>query len=97
MLEPRLTVLRPYFSAEQVAHFANFIETAPEEELYRTSPQRYEAQSGLSRRQAIDLFLYAAHAGILDLLWGVICPACASFIPLPLGLRAVHSNIDCHY
>lgn len=97
MLETRLDVLRPYFSAEVIIQFADFIQTAPEEELYRTSPHRYSKQNGVSTRQAIDLFLYAAHAGILDLMWGVICPACASFIPMPLGLRAAHPNIDCHY
>ncbi len=83
--------LRP----EVLAHFARFLEEAPEEALFRMSPLRYAAANGLSDNQGIDLFLRATHVGILEFSWGVLCPACAAFITTPSGLRSLRKDNAC--
>ena len=75
--------------------FAQFIRTAPDEDLFRTNPYRYAAQTGISEQQAIDLFLYATHAGILEFNWGVLCPNCYAFVTSPGGLRAIKTQSHC--
>jgi class 3 adenylate cyclase len=75
--------------------FAHFIRTAPDEDLFRTNPYRYAAQTGITEQQAIDLFLYATHAGILEFNWGVLCPNCYAFVTSPGGLRAIKTQAHC--
>ncbi|NDJ60470.1 MAG: hypothetical protein GYB67_05050, partial [Chloroflexi bacterium] len=78
-----------------IAQFGDFIRTAPDEDLFRASPYRYAQRVGIGDRQAVDLFLYATHAGILEFNWGVLCPRCAAFITSPGGLRSLHTHAYC--
>jgi class 3 adenylate cyclase len=96
-LENRLEVLRsqPQFRAETVNRFARFLETAPEEALFRTSPMHFASVEGVPENEAIDLFLRATHAGILEFTWGVLCPACGSFLTTPAALRSLQRERDC--
>ncbi len=96
-LENRLEVLRshPRFSPETVDRFARFVQTAPEEALFRTSPLHFAAAAGVPENEAIDLFLRATHAGILEFTWGVLCPACGSFLTTPAALRSLQRERDC--
>ncbi|MBN1205755.1 MAG: adenylate/guanylate cyclase domain-containing protein [Myxococcaceae bacterium] len=97
-LENRLEVLRSYsrFRAQSVDRFARFIETAPEEVLFRTSPLHFAASEGVPENEAIDLFLRATHAGILEFTWGVLCWGCGSFLTTPAALRSLQRARDCH-
>jgi class 3 adenylate cyclase len=96
-LENRLDVLRSYprFRPETIDRFARFIETAPEEALFRTSPLHFSADEGVPENEAVDLFLRATHAGILEFTWGVLCPFCASFLTTPAALRSLQRSRDC--
>jgi class 3 adenylate cyclase len=80
---------------EVLAHFARFLEEAPEEALFRMSPLRYAAAHALSDNQGIDLFLRATYVGILEFSWGVLCPACAAFLTTPAGLRSLRKDNAC--
>jgi class 3 adenylate cyclase len=97
VLENRLEVLRSYprFRPETIERFARFIETAPEEALFRTSPMHFAADEGVPENEAVDLFLRATHAGILEFTWGVLCPWCASFLTTPAALRSLQRSRDC--
>jgi class 3 adenylate cyclase len=96
-LAPRLDALRVTraFPEETLARFARHLEAEPEEELFRMSPYRYASRTGLAPRTAIDLFLHATHAGILDFTWGVLCPNCAAFLSTASALRALAHGQEC--
>jgi class 3 adenylate cyclase len=96
-LENRLEVLRshPQFRPGTVDRFARFIATAPEEALFRTSPLHFAADEGVPENEAIDLFLRATHAGILEFTWGVLCPWCGAFLTTPAALRSLQRERDC--
>ncbi|WP_224364308.1 adenylate/guanylate cyclase domain-containing protein [Hyalangium versicolor] len=96
-LENRLEVLRshPRFTPGTVERFARFLVESPEEALFRTSPLHFAADMGMPENEAIDLFLRATHAGILEFTWGVLCPGCGSFLTTPAALRSLQRERDC--
>ncbi|MDY7231955.1 adenylate/guanylate cyclase domain-containing protein [Hyalangium rubrum] len=97
-LENRLEVLRSYPRSrpETIERFARFLETSSEEALFRMSPLHFAEEQGVPENEAIDLFLRATHAGILEFTWGVLCPGCASFLTTPSALRSLQRTRDCH-
>ena len=74
---------------------ADFISTAKDEELFRTSPYRFAEKYEVDPLQAVDLFLYATHAGILEFNWGTLCPSCGAFLSSKSGLRWLRSGEHC--
>ena len=89
-LDSRLEAMKTAggFPAETVDRFGAYIADAPDGSLHRASPLVYAAQAGIGEAEAIDLFLHATHAGVLEFSWGILCPACTSFLTTPGGLRA---------
>ncbi len=83
------------FAPEVIDQFAEFLNTASEEELYRMSPLRYGAAHALTEAQAIDLFLHATHTGILEFNWGLLCPSCGAFLTTASALKALTLNQKC--
>ncbi len=59
------------------------------------SPLRYAGESALTDPAAIDLFLRATHAGVLDFTWAVLCPLCSSFLTTAAGLRSLTERKRC--
>lgn len=96
-LENRLAVLRshPRFRPGTIDRFARFIETAPDEALFRTSPMHFAQEHGVPENEAIDLFLRATHTGILEFTWGVLCPMCGAFLTTPAALRSLQRERAC--
>ena len=78
-----------------VGGFARYIAEAPDEKLFRMNPYGYAAETGSAERVAVDLFLHAAHAGVVEFSWGVLCPACGSFITTDHALRALNQERIC--
>ncbi|MBI3180590.1 MAG: adenylate/guanylate cyclase domain-containing protein [Myxococcales bacterium] len=95
-LSGRMEVVRARasFAPAVLERFERHLCEAPDEELFRMSPLRYGAAAGLSEPLAIDLFLCAAHAGILDFAWGVLCPACSAFLSTASSLKSL-ANQRC--
>jgi class 3 adenylate cyclase len=83
------------FDAEVVGGLARYIAEAPDEKLFRMNPYHYAAEAGIGEREAVDLFLHAAHAGVVEFSWGVLCPACGSFITTDHALRALNEERTC--
>ena len=83
------------FDAVVVGGFARYIAEAPDEKLFRMNPYRYAAETGIAEREAVDLFLHAAHAGVVEFSWGVLCPVCGSFITTDHALRALNDERIC--
>jgi class 3 adenylate cyclase len=46
-------------------------------------------------RDAIDLFVHAAHAGIFDLSWGIVCEHCAGYLTTAGGIRSIARGQSC--
>jgi class 3 adenylate cyclase len=98
-LGPRLDVLRARdeLPGAVLDAFAAFVAGAADEALFRMSPLRYAAAHGIAEQEAIDLFLQATHAGILEFAWGVLCPGCMGFLTTPGGLRSLHRKSRCNF
>ena len=90
-LDLRLHLLRTTDSlpAPLVETFRTFLLSAPEEAVFRMSPVRWAAAHNATEQQAIDLFLHATHAGILEFAWGILCPGCLAFLTTPGALRTI--------
>jgi len=98
-LDLRLDTLRAKdaLSAAILDAFKTFLESAPDEALFRMSPLRYAAAHGISEQDGIDLFLHATHAGILEFAWGVLCPGCLGFLTTAGGLRSLEKKKHCNF
>jgi hypothetical protein len=68
------------FDRAVVATLATHLESAPEDALFRMSPLHFAREKGLDERTAVELFLHATHAGLLEFAWGVVCPGCLGFL-----------------
>lgn len=97
ILQSRLAAIKNvgHFDATAVGCFARYIAEAPDEKLFRMNPYRYAKETGTAERLAVDLFLHAAHAGVVEFSWGVLCPACGSFITTDHALRALNEERFC--
>ncbi len=97
ILENRLAAVRNvgHFDAAAVGSFARYIAEAPDEKLFRMNPYRYAEETGTPERLAVDLFLHAAHAGVVEFSWGVLCPGCGAFITTDHALRALNEERFC--
>lgn len=80
LLEQRLAALRavPNLPAAHVDQLAALLRSADDWACFRVNPLAFGAARGLSGREAIDLFLYATRAGLLELRFNLICPGCGS-------------------
>src|SRR5882757_3024991 len=83
------------FDAAIVGSLARYLAEAPDEKLFRMNPYRYAAETGTPERVAVDLFLHATHAGVVEFSWGVLCPACGSFVTTDHALRALNEDRIC--
>ena len=77
------------FDPALLDRFAGWVTEAPDEELFRVNPLKFAAEQRLNRRDAVDLFVHAARAGIFDFAWGVVCRDCGAFITTKGGLRSL--------
>jgi class 3 adenylate cyclase len=96
-LTSRIELLQSQYSFRPgvLEAFARFLDSAPEEALFRMSPLRYAAAHALSEHEGIDLFLRATRIGLLEFTWGVLCPACAAFLATPAALRSLRQENRC--
>jgi len=83
------------FDAAVVGSLARYLAEAPDEKLFRMNPYHYAKETGTPERVAVDLFLHATHAGVVEFSWGVLCPACGSFVTTDHALRALNEDRIC--
>ncbi|HVO29729.1 MAG TPA: DUF5939 domain-containing protein, partial [bacterium] len=96
-LEDRIgaIAIRGRFTPELLQRFRTWVETAPDEALFRINPVQFASSFGVSENEAIDLFVHAAHAGIFDLAWGKVCGLCGAYLTRPEGMRATGEELPC--
>lgn len=97
LLDDRLGALASAgaFPTDLVVAFGRFLTEAPDEDLFRTNPIRFAASTGTPEPLAVELFVYAARHGLLDLAWGVLCPRCGSFMGTRTRLRSLGDHSRC--
>ena len=59
-----------------VEQLAELVTTADDMTLARLRPYVFAKQWDISRREALQLFLFATRAGLLTLQWDILCPFC---------------------
>ncbi len=65
-------------SSESVDRLAQLVQFGADHAVERIRPLRLAHDWGLPPEHAIDVCLVAAHVGLLDVAWSVLCPACRS-------------------
>ncbi len=78
-----------------LAYFGQWVRSATDEELFKIDVLDWAKGHRTSVDEALDLFLHAARAGIMEMSWGVICPFCGMLVTTPGGLRALGPNPHC--
>ncbi|MBI4081727.1 MAG: hypothetical protein HY423_03875 [Candidatus Lambdaproteobacteria bacterium] len=97
-LESRLELVAQAhaFPSRLLERLGQWVETAPEERLYRINPLLWAAEQQADENLVVDLFLHATMAGIFALVWSVLCTQCGMLITTPGGLRALaHTQRYC--
>lgn len=90
-LESRLDVLRgtTLFPPGLLDRFGKWLAAAPDQDVYRINPLSWAKQHGTDENLVIDMFLHATRAGLVEMLWSVLCTQCGMLITSPGGLRAM--------
>lgn len=90
-LQERWALLRSTqgLSARAVQALSHRIETADDLSLFRMNPISFAQENKLAEREAVDVFLHATRAGLLEFSWGLLCPACGAFLTTPAALRSL--------
>jgi class 3 adenylate cyclase len=80
LLEQRLAVLRANkaLPGAHVDALAKVLRADDDWACFRINPMAFGEAHGLSTREAIDLFLHASRAGLLEIRFNLICPGCGS-------------------
>jgi hypothetical protein len=91
LLDSRLDIVREAqkFPPGLLERLEKWVESAPEEQLFRANPLRWAKQNAVDENLVIDLFLHATQAGIFDMQWSVLCTQCGLLVNTQGGLRAM--------
>ncbi|WP_040286538.1 adenylate/guanylate cyclase domain-containing protein [Sporosarcina koreensis] len=71
------------------------ITTADDSEVTHMQPYRWAEEHGVAKEEAVDLFLLASDAGILDYEWNLMCPNCRVSKMQTAHLADVHNAVHC--
>lgn len=71
------------------------LEHADDLALQRLRPYQLADLWNLPRRAVLEAFLRAARAGVLDLRWELLCPACRGAAETHASLSGVHAHTHC--
>jgi class 3 adenylate cyclase len=97
LLESRMTQIEQArsWSPRVISRFETLIRTGDEVGLYRANPLAFARDRGVAEPEAIDLFLHAARAGLLDMHWDILCPHSGLVLESFGKLRSLRSHFVC--
>jgi class 3 adenylate cyclase len=97
-LEERLVALEAAksWSPRVVSRLEMLLRSGTDEALYRINPIQFAAEKSIAESEAIDLFLHACAAGLLDMDWMLVCPLCSDVVESFRTLRKLHTHFHCH-
>ncbi len=98
VLEERLSRLEASksWSPRVISRLETLIRSAPDEAVFRINPLLFAAERGIAEAEAIDLFLQATLAGLVEMDWLLYCPLCSDVVANFRSLRSVHNHYHCH-
>ncbi|HKH66010.1 MAG TPA: DUF5939 domain-containing protein, partial [Reyranella sp.] len=97
LLESRMTQVEQAraWSPRVISRFEALIRSGDEVSLYRANPLAFARDRGVGEPEAIDLFLHAARAGLLDMHWDILCPHSGLVLESFGKLRSLRSHFVC--
>lgn len=84
-----LGLLRGAVRPEVAAAIEELIASAPDRELNRINALALAARTGLDEEALIAGLLRAAHLGLFDLSWNILCPGCSGVLEVGTSLKTV--------
>ena len=63
--------------------------------MWRVNPLAFGVERHIAEREAVDLFLHAAKAGLVTMQWHLLCPGCGMAVENFDSLRMVHREFFC--
>jgi class 3 adenylate cyclase len=97
LLESKMTQIEQVraWSPRVISRFETFIRSGDEVALNRANPLAFARDRGVAEPEAIDLFLHAARAGLVDMHWDILCPHSGLVLESFGKLRALRSHFVC--
>jgi len=80
---------------EVAARLVALLRERPDDDLRQMRPFELARAWGLSRREVLRAFLYAARAGLVDLHWQLNCPTCRVAADVRPSLSGVRPRAHC--
>jgi class 3 adenylate cyclase len=97
LLESKMTQIEQArsWSPRVISKFETLIRSGDEVSVHRANPLAFARDRGVAGPEAIDLFLYAARAGLVDMHWDILCPHSGLILESFGKLRALRSHFVC--
>ena len=83
------------WSPRLISKLENSIRNANDEDLFRVNPLAWASQKSVDEYEAVDLFLYAAKAGLFYMEWDIICPCCGKILQSLRDLHGLQAENSC--
>jgi class 3 adenylate cyclase len=87
--------MRSGVPADVVDRLVRTLLEAPEDDVHRMSPLRWALANDVTEAAAVELFVHATHAGLVEFSWGLLCPMCGAFLATEATLQALVSTRMC--
>lgn len=95
-LEQRMDAMHEHGVDLEVAEkLAEFLRTAAPQSLAQIRPVPLADQLGVSSDTMVDACLVAAHCGLLNVRWDVLCPTCRAPASATTFLSEIDQHTDC--
>ena len=78
-----------------VDQLTSLVTTADDMTLARLRPYTFAREWNISRREALQLFLFATREGLLTLQWDVLCPFCRGAQQTHDHLSDIEADVHC--
>jgi class 3 adenylate cyclase len=96
-LDEKLTQLEAMrtWSPRMIARLEALLRSEEERKVANVNPLEFAREHRLAEGESIDLFLCAAHAGLMEMQWRVLCPGCGLALERFSSLRHVDHRLYC--
>jgi class 3 adenylate cyclase len=84
-----VAALRRSADSGAVDRIEQLVEHGADRELNRINPHAFAAKHGLDLQKTIAAFLQAAHLGLFEMSWNVLCPSCGGVLDASETLKSV--------
>ncbi len=83
------------FAREIVDRLRDLLLTAPDKRIERIRPYALADAWGAPRAEVLDLLLFGANVGLVDIAWDLVCPGCYVAHETAPSLREIAQQASC--